>query len=224
MPKSKVRHGSRTRRGPTPRTRTVPKNVLVGYCTGGTVQAEFLESILALVLESPHNLQVSYAYSGPLIARSRNYLFERFLESDKDYFLSVDTDMVFEPHHLDNLLALDKDIVSGLYYGLDRNTWDSFPVALRRKPDGSWPPIPKEDLDLGLQRVDAVGMGFALVKREVVETLGADTRRARPFGEIVVDDRVFGEDTTFCYRAAEAGFEIWLDPETRLGHKKSFVI
>jgi len=200
------------------------KNIMVGYCTGGVVDAEFLESMLALVTQTRHNLQVSYTYSGPLIARSRNLLAERFLKSDKQYFLSVDTDVVFEPEHVDKLLAHDKDVVSGLYYGLDRNTFDRFPVALRRLDDGSWPPVDEESLKDGLQQVDAVGMGFCLIKRRVFETLGASTKLAQPFGELIVDGRAFGEDSTFSYRATQAGFEIWLDPSVRVGHKKAFIL
>ncbi len=214
------------RKGPSPRK--APDKLMVGFCTGGTVEAEFLESMLALVTESPIEILVSYAYSGPLIARSRNFLFERFLASDKQWFLSVDTDMVFEPDHVSKLLETAKknnlDIVSGLYYGLDRNTMDSFPVALRRKPDGSVPPIPKEDISLGLQQVDAVGMGFCLVRRSVVELLGASVQQGFPFGEVLVDGRVYGEDGTFCYRAQQAGLKIHLDPDVRVGHKKPFVI
>jgi hypothetical protein len=215
-------------KGPSPkggrRGKSKPKKVMVGYCTGGTVDAEFTESLLGLVTESPHEILVSYAYSGPLIARSRNFLLSRFLASDKDYFLSVDTDIQFQTDDLDRLLDADRDIVSGLYYGLDRNTWDSFPVALRKREDGSLPPIPKDDLELGLQQVDAVGMGFVLIRRPVVELLGVDLSGGFPFGELVVDGRLYGEDATFCTRAKEAGFEVWLQPEVRVGHKKSFII
>lgn len=212
------------KRGPSrPRPKPV-KEILLGYCTGGMVEAEFMESVLGVVTEARHNIQVSYVYAGPLIARSRNTLAMKLMQSEKDYLLMVDTDIVFDKDHVDQLIARNKDIVSGLYYGLDRNTMDSFVIALRRQEDGSWPPIPKEDLSKGLQKVDAVGGGFVLIKRKVFEKLGVDVQRGWPFGEQIVDDRVFGEDATFSYRAAQAGFDIWLDPECRVGHKKPFII
>ena len=35
---------------------------------------------------------------------------------------------------------------------------------------------------------------------------------------------IMGEDLSFCHRAREAGFEVWLDPEIKLIHHKTFKI
>jgi len=67
--------------------------------------------------------------------------------------------------------------------------------------------------------VGAVGMGFCLIKRRVFEELGASN--LWPFAEIMgVNGKYQGEDITFCARAREKGFEIYLDPNVKVMHTK----
>ena len=34
----------------------------------------------------------------------------------------------------------------------------------------------------------------------------------------VVDGRLFGEDTVFCAKLTDAGYQVWLDPSFTVGH------
>ena len=73
-------------------------------------------------------------------------------------------------------------------------------------------------------KVFGAGMGFMAVKSGVFESL------SRPWFQspTVTTNRdgkdfsfpLMGEDLSFCYRANEAGFEVWFDPTIRVQHHK----
>jgi GT2 family glycosyltransferase len=67
-------------------------------------------------------------------------------------------------------------------------------------------------------------MGLTLIRREVLEDLGADHEKLWPFAETIVDGRALGEDVTFCLRAKEKGYQTWLCGDARAGHAKTFII
>ena len=184
------------------------------------VHTGFMESILGCLGE--FRLIVNGAESGPLIARSRNLLLERFLKTDADYMLMADTDVVFTPSDVRLLLEARKPIVGALYFGiLGGNPESTFPVALT-KQDGVVQSL--DSVPDGLTRVDAVGMGLTLIERRVVESLDPHASLNRPFAEMVYNGRHHGEDVVFCLEAMKAGYETWLEPKARVGHIKSIVL
>jgi GT2 family glycosyltransferase len=64
-------------------------------------------------------------------------------------------------------------------------------------------------------RVDAVGAGFVIVRRDVWEAIDGHW-----FDYEHYNGRQLGEDVAFCHKVADAGFEILLDPRVRLAHLK----
>jgi len=199
----------------------VPK-LLLSYVTDGNYRDEFVESLLK-TLTSDIQIGVQKALSGPLISRARNLLAENFLTSPVfTHMLFVDCDMVWDPDHVKKLIEADKPIVSGLYYGLNRETGEKFPTALMRWDDGSYRPLHRPPK--GLKKVDGVGMGLTLIKREVLEALKPDAKTLWPFAETVIDGRALGEDLTFCLRAKQEGFDTWVHGDARVGHVKSVII
>jgi GT2 family glycosyltransferase len=179
----------------------------------------FMESLFATTQRKKYDLVVNPFGSGPNIASGRNYLVQRFLESPCDYFLSVDTDIVWHPEHIDDLMAHDKDVVSGLYHSWGEKgiVW---PVYLKEASDGTYERATLDDVEgqTELMEVAAVGMGLCLIKRKVFEELGASL--LWPFAETLANNRYQGEDVTFCTRAREKGFGIYLDPTVEVPHSK----
>jgi GT2 family glycosyltransferase len=199
--------------------------VFLGYCHPGVVRHEFLRSLLALVQHvgnESFQLIISDAYTGPLISRARCILAETFLATPAQYLLFVDTDIDFEPTFIGKLIAIDKPIVGALYYGVQHSDYSSFPTALLQQEDGYYRPIGVIPDDTA--EVDAVGMGFTLIKREVVEAIGADSEKLLPFAEGIWKDRVVGEDLMFCLRAKEKGYSTWLAPQLRVRHMKTIAV
>lgn len=126
----------------------------------------------------------------------RNMTIRKALEGGYDYLLSVDTDLVLEPHTLEYLLKADKDCVAGLFW---TNGWSN--AWLYDQADRNNEP---EWVTPGLYQVGGTGALF-LIKRKVLEA-GVDYT---PIPNL--RKAVFGEDRHFCIRAVCNGFEIWID-------------
>jgi len=167
--------------------------------------------------------------SSPYIQENRNEIVRRALLTENkikdfkfDFFLWLDTDMVFEQsqvgfllQHLENGL----DFVSGLYF----NPKDGklLPVAFRKNGNNyKW--LQKDELS-GLMEVDAVGFGFCAFKAEIARRL-SERHGNRVFDlRYLPDGSLVGEDQVFCERAKELGFKIWLDSNILVKHAKGLI-
>jgi hypothetical protein len=186
------------------------------------VHTRFMMSMIALVNCGKFRVTISNVSQGG-IHKARNSLAYQFLtKCDADLYLSLDTDISFDPGHVERLISHNKPVVWGPYChkkpGLD---WSC------RAIEGKRP-----DPETRLQEMAAVGTGFLLVRREVFEKI----RREHPeiahiedwaehrgetkwdfFSEGIVTDEVFDkptfltEDFYFCKRCREAGFPIYAD-------------
>lgn len=140
----------------------------------------------------------NHLWTGDLINNMsfyRNLTIQRALQNGYDYLLSVDTDLVLEPHTLEVLLGAKKDIVAGLFW---TNGWSNawlYDQASGYDPD--W-------INPGLYKVGGTG-ALILINRRVFEA-GVDYS---PIPNL--RKAVFGEDRHFCIRAVCHGFEIWAD-------------
>ena len=75
--------------------------------------------------------------------------------------------------------------------------------------------------------VDYTGFGWLLIKNGVFENEGMPYPWFAPKMQVFESGEVqdmCGEDVSFCLDAKEAGFEIWCDPQVRVGHEKTRVI
>lgn len=193
-------------------------NTLIAIPCGDTIPTDTLQSILALRISSP----IQYTLMrGTLVYDARNRLAEIAIAGGFDRVLYLDSDMVFEPDMLDRFHAdLDAgmDVVCGLYTTRKPPIHTTLYSAMYlEQKEGEKFAIPH------LERLKTYpmdepfrvkGCGFAGVMlrvdalQRIVETLGA------PFTPLPG----FGEDLSFCLRAAERGVSIWCDPRIRFGH------
>lgn len=160
--------------------------------------------------------------SGVNITRARNQVLKNFLNESFENLLFTDGDVSWDPEDVQALLDRDLPIVGGLYYGWGGD--GQFPVYAMQDETGELvrPEPPKE-----LQEVFGLGMGFTLIKREVIEAL-APIGILYPFGEFDWGEPpgkyALGEDIGFCYRAREKGFKSYLDATIHVGHAKEITI
>lgn len=153
--------------------------------------------------------------------RAANRIVSAFLETDCDSLLFVDNDHTFKPDVLERLrsnpLGWEYDAIGALYVA--RGT--PYPIILREDPEcadaepgtGSitydwinrWPWGDTMD-------VDALGLGFTLVRRRVFETL------SEPWFMFDQVDPDATEDMIFFARAKRAGFRFAVDTEVHIGH------
>jgi len=168
----------------------------------------------------PNEEQIQdHIWSGDTIWRMcnmRNITIQYMLRGGYDYWFSVDTDEILNPHTLEYLLAANKDIVSEVLWteSPPGHQWCNAWMYDDGDVNGMWPVWIKP----GLYQVGGTG-GLILAKRRVFEA-GVGYARIPN-----IRKALRGEDRFFCVRAACAGFDIWMDtnvPAIHLFGEKEF--
>lgn len=182
----------------------------VGLVAGDTARYTHFSMCLAQ-LRHPPNTRIDWATSAD-ISSSRNALVKRSLQAGSEWIFFLDDDHVFSEEILMNLLAHEQDVVGSLY--LRRGSPFS-PVAFsHRSEDGLYYSIELATLPHeGLLKVQAVGAAGLLIRSEVFRAI------EEPWfehGRVGAWDA--SEDIIFCEKAQAAGFDVFIDLGTQLGH------
>lgn len=166
---------------------------------------------MEIVLENPNK-----TWDHP-ISSNRNRIVKRFLQTDCDYLMMIDDDVVplFNPIPF---VFADKDII-GFPAKVRQQTGYLNWVAYVKDPDrDSYAPVDFSLIDdtIELLKLDIVGTGCILIKRKVLESLKA------PFHTDFDEDGILttGTDFAFCIKAGTAGFEIYTAPQRICEHYK----
>lgn len=146
--------------------------------------------------------------------------------SPYDYLMWIDSDAVFSPNHLWDLIKYDVDVVSGSAITnaeQQKLNWGLY------NADGACEFAYKKDIenykvdDKGLIDVDFVGFHWVLMKYGVIERMKYPW--FRPITKKVGENIYFpSEDISWCMDAKEAGIEIKVDPYCRIGHEKPLTL
>jgi glycosyltransferase involved in cell wall biosynthesis len=117
------------------------------------------------------------------LVNSRNIILEHTIKGDYDYLLTIDSDVILPKDAIERLLKHDKDIVSGVYYKISEQCGfrQEYPL-LMTACDEKGNPITTDEpncqvryftnneiKDKGLIKADAIGLGCALISKEVIE-------------------------------------------------------
>ena len=170
------------------------------------VAAGFAQS-LAMLQKGGNETAIMFQV-GSLVYEARNKLAKKAIELETDYTMWLDSDMVFEPDTMIRLLEHNKPFISGAYF--------------RRSPPYSLVAFEEVDAenrkwkDLALPsevtKCGGVGFGCVLVKTEVLFNVAAK------YGNWFEPMNNFGEDLSFCYRARQCGYDLYIDPSITCGH------
>jgi maltose O-acetyltransferase len=198
----------------------------------GDVPAETMKSMVATWQElALHGVpvEISIQSGSSRVTAARNIAAHQFLESDKNRFLQIDSDMVWDPRDVLKLLALSSEYecVGATY-------------PMRQEPPtycvmGIPPGEDVESNTFDLLSVEGFGLGFTVVQRKVMEELAAKAPQmvmadaaATVAAEIYTSggktrerDGVYydtGEDMRFFADIKALGYKVWMDPTIRLGH------
>jgi len=146
---------------------------------------------------------------------ARNLVHNSFLkETSTDWLVMVDSDVLVPPWFVDKLLKYDKSLVGGWYHHKDPesignekiyqpvvydyiNTEDGINNYRRKHIPGK-----------GLERVDGLGAGCLLMRRDLAEALG----------ESPYDMNSGGEDLVLCKKVYDLGFDIHVDWDMSCAH------
>ena len=198
---------------------TKKPKIYLAILNEGFVRCEHINTVV--MMGSTPNVDLHFENPsitwGIPITQNRNKIVKRFLDTDADFLLMFDDDVVplYNPAEA---VFMDKDVLG-------------FPTRRRSGQKLEWVvyakhPVLKNkyaaiDLDrinssADLLKVDAVGTGAILIKRKVLEAVKA------PFMDLFDKDgiRKLGQDLNFCQKAIKAGFEVYATPKMICEHIK----
>ena len=163
-----------------------------------------------------------------------------FKDEEYDYWITIDSDQVFSPTHVIDLLdSLETHpVVAGCYrmsnlthYPVVEN-WD---VEYFKK-NGSFEFMKVADVEewkkanegVRFKKVSYAGMGFFGMRKEVLNAMKYPYFDSEPT-IIDGDDGVklcdiMSEDVAFCKNIQKAGYDVMLNVDLRVGHEKSLVL
>ena len=143
---------------------------------------------------------------------ARNQILLMALKHDCDWVIMVDSDMTFPKdggHKLfETANKTGASIVAGLYF----------------KGSKPYEPVAYDQIDTNyhsikdwskVREIDAAGMGFTLIKKELFGIRFAFENR---------NGKIYGEDMVFCEKAKNLGYKVVLDPSVKCGHLRMIPI
>lgn len=218
--------------------------VSIGQLDAGTWSAMFGMSLLELLIKDSHStqhvipdghhLRVKCASGG--IADGRNELATRFLSTDSDWLLMIDSDMGFGVDAVDRLLAAadpaERPVMGGLCFkqvrtGFDECRGEQFKMSPTLfdfvEGDDVAGFLPRYDYEAdSVERVDATGAAFLLTHRDVFAKVKASEGDTW-FDEIRADGNRYSEDLSFMMRVGAEGIPVHVHTGVRTVHDKGGV-
>lgn len=182
---------------------------------GGFCRLDFMWAFLKTFgTRTVHSCRISDSHP----SRSRNRAAKAFLESDSEYMLFIDADIVFDVHDIDRICQSTEPIIGGVYFLKQKQ-----PVPCAQSLKTGSINLNGEPLE-----VRRTGTGFLRIHRSVFEKLkevcpSYTNMTPSPqwdfFGSGVINDEWLSEDWWFCEKARECGFRVMLDTGLILRHE-----
>ena len=186
------------------------KTIYLSILNQGWIRAELMILLNRWMEQIPYRIYLDLPAEKP-IEHNRNSIVKRFLETDFDYLMMLDCDII-PPANIWKLVDFDKDVIGGLCFAYKQNR--VIPLALKKHPEtegeAKWKyrTFTRKDIIGGLTEVDAIGTGCIIIARRVLEY----PKMKPAFVNYYDKDglRIEGLDLSFCRRAQELGFKIYV--------------
>ena len=180
--------------------------IVIGLPCMGSIRAETVGSLCGIIKAYRNIDIVTYIMSNSLIYHARNEILNFTIKENADYLLFLDSDIKFPVSALQRLLDLNQEVVTGIYYARTENNHN--PIIYEEIiPRGIFRKHPKAKAYTGkiqgLTRVSGCGMGFCLIRKDVIKKM--IDKYISPFEPF----RGMGEDIAFCYRLTRIGIPIY---------------
>jgi GT2 family glycosyltransferase len=191
---------------------TLPK-VMIAVPNLGTVHVKLMTLLMRWMSDNQGAWQ-SLAVLAPngMVPHdnARNFCVMEFLRTDNDYLFFIDSDVIPPYDALKKLLEAQKDAISGCYpsvrfdsiAGLDKIIYNVFRHTVNEKGTRSFVNVTGQ----GVEEIESAGAGCLLIKREVLEKMGADWFRFQYAPEGTV---IYGEDIDFCMKLPKHGYKLY---------------
>jgi len=171
--------------------------------------SDFIDSWTLLIMRALNNglnIEVIRTSSGD-IGDMRNTIVEEAQKKECTHLLFLDTDMIYPVDTIERLLAHDLDIVGALTFKRYPPFNPIINVGEQYKMKYMYP-YPE-----GLIKVTATGTGCLLINMKVFNKLEKPYFKFRK-----VKGKDVGEDIGFCYKAGDAGIDVYVDTTVKTIH------
>ena len=194
------------------------------YTGAGGYTVRSLLSLQQATLERGDSIEFDIECGGSMLPKMRNRMMKRFLASDCDCVLIVDSDMVFDA--ADILAVIDSPAE---FCGISYTT---------RKPSGEYVTAFLPEMDAFRYKgrifikVDKTGTGILVLKRSAIEKMAEafkhlvyedDGPVVAMFDFCLDDGHYYGEDYLFCKRWREIGGDVYVMADATVGHVGEFI-
>ena len=188
--------------------------IFIGIPTTGDIRVELAKWLLEIVKNPNYSFDV-YITGKSTIEHNRNLICRAFLKSKADWLLTIDSDVSPSLDILD-ILKNDKKIIAPINFVW--KSWGLAPLISTTNPKGRGYIVTDPDKandPNNLVEVDGTGTTCLFIHREVIEKMKP------PYFMFGYDEegRInLGEDYSFCQKAKELGYSIWIDKKYVTNH------
>jgi GT2 family glycosyltransferase len=169
-----------------------------------------MEFTLSLCTLNTHGSKIGTLRASALHLARESFA-ERCMRENAEYLCFIDTDMEFPSNLIDQLLSHNLPIVSAMCFKKNAPFAPAFfsklwfdEKKIMKAQIYDFNEVPKQ-----LFEVEGVGMAAIIIRREVFENTPRPWFAPYPYA---------GEDVSFCMRARNAGYKIYIDPSMIIEH------
>jgi hypothetical protein len=216
---------------------------------GGNCKAVYTHSLIFLISalrDKGYEITYDFTMNESLITRARNTLVHKFLETDCDGLLFIDSDQGFNYNDVIKMIESNVGII-GAIYPMKQINWETVKLAHElglddlEKYAGHYAVNFKESTDIiHLDRpieVDNIGTGLMYISRKVFEDMAPtcksylnheagtgimqkDAKKVIEFFALDIDDKdvLLSEDFYFCRKWRALGNEVYAAPWVYVTH------
>jgi hypothetical protein len=216
---------------------------------GGNCKAVYTHSLIFLISalrDNGYEITYDFTMNESLITRARNTLVHKFLQTDCDGLLFIDSDQGFNPEDVIRMIESDVDLI-GAIYPMKQINWEAAKVAYEFGLDdleryaGHFAvnfKNPSDSISLNEPtEVDNIGTGLMYISRKVFEDMAPtcrsylnheegtgimqkDAKKVIEFFTIDIDDKdvLLSEDFHFCRKWRALGNEVYAAPWVYVTH------
>jgi hypothetical protein len=183
---------------------------------------------MPIVIGVPMDELMFITTSDTFITEARNHIHDGFLERHKAPFLfMVDSDVLPPPDAIERLLAHNLPVVGGVYHKKEKfrvKDKDGNEGIVQRPVVYDYSRFNEETQTfmfherfkdgVGLEKVDGIGAGCLMLRRDVCEKIGKSPYHLKNGGE----------DLSFCRKITGCGYDIFVDWDLKCSHIGSFYV
>jgi len=179
---------------------------------------ENLPMIMSEARKAGHKISLIHK-GGVMTSSNRNYMLEKYLETDVDAILWLDCDQIYPNDIVKTLVNANVDIIGSVYYKR-QSPYEPVVYLKSGKSVNPYTPVDLREYPKVHLEVDGIGFGGMLVKMDVYRKMGDDKwmRYGKNFGNPSKTTGKESHDLIFCQMAQKYGYKIYVHNGVRCLH------